>query len=129
MVTRVYRLEIVYPEGSRVPGWEPYAWRVMSRRQRRKLPPVFKWPRERQFLSSSGAYGRAALLRAFGAEVEVYASAPVTWPNLDDWATFGEDSWERGPTAAVWSPEPGWMTDYRDKQATGRVRRLLEEAS
>ena len=28
MVTRVYRLEIVYPEGSRVPGWEPNAWRA-----------------------------------------------------------------------------------------------------
>lgn len=88
---KVYRLEIVYPEGCRLPGWHPAIWtdpgwlRGLDREQRRQIRALlrkpFKWPRERLFLSSSGAYGRAALLQAYGAEVEVRASLPVAWPN------------------------------------------------
>jgi hypothetical protein len=86
--SRVYRLDIIYPEGSRQPGWRPASYddprylATLTRRQRREhLARPFRWPRERQFLSSSGAYGRAGLLRWWGADVEVYASDPVTWPN------------------------------------------------
>ena len=82
---RVFRLEITYPEGSRLPGWVPERWESwlrslppLQRRQARKAG--FRWPRERMFLSSSSAYERAWLLRAFGAEVEVLRSDPVTWP-------------------------------------------------
>lgn len=82
---RVYRLDITYPEGSREPGFRPYGWEdylrslpVLKRRRLRR--EGFRWPRERMFLSSSGAYERAALLRAFGADVTVLRSDPVRWP-------------------------------------------------
>jgi hypothetical protein len=102
---RAYRLDIVYPEGCREPGWHPAVWanpeylRTLTREQRReirsKLRRPFKWPRERLFLSSSGAYNRAWLLRFYGADADVLASDPVTWPNLD---VAGD--WEYGTTAA-----------------------------
>ena len=87
---RVWRLDIIYPEGSREPGWRPYGWEsylrslpVLKRRRLRKAG--FSWPRERMFLSSSSAYGRACLLQAFGAEVQVLRSDPVTWPAHWTW--------------------------------------------
>lgn len=106
-MTRVYRLTVIYPEGSHEPGWRPESWdeflASLTWRQRREAERRgFRWPRERLFLSSSGAYGRAALLRWMGAEVEVLASDPVTWPNYDDAADRG--NWEDGCTAARWSP-------------------------
>lgn len=85
---RVYALDIVYPEGSFEPGWYPPRWdepeflAALTRRQRRELPKMkrqFRWPHERLFLASSGARGRALLLRAYGAQVEVLGSDPVTW--------------------------------------------------
>jgi hypothetical protein len=113
VTTRVYRLDIVYPEGSRLPGWHPAAWtdpqylRTLSREQRREIRAAlrrpFKWPRERLFLSSSGAYGRAALLRACGCDVEVQGSLPVEWPNPDNWAA-DDRVWYQGETAARWHP-------------------------
>jgi len=84
---RIYRLAITYPEGSHEPGWRPASYddprflatlTARQRREHKKRP--FQWPRERQFLSSSGAYGRAMVLRWYGAQVEVLASDPVTWP-------------------------------------------------
>jgi hypothetical protein len=84
---RVYRLVIMYPEGSDAPGWRPACWSDpgylarLSRKSRRKLTRhKFAWPRERVFLSSSSAYERAWVLRAYGAEVLVEASLPVQWP-------------------------------------------------
>ena len=84
---RVYRLVITYPEGSHVPGWRPACWddprflATLTTRQRRECKRArFQWPRERLFLSSSGAYGRAAVLRWYGARVEILASDPVAWP-------------------------------------------------
>lgn len=87
---RVFRLEITYPEGSRLPGWVPERWESWLRslpplKRRRVRKAGFRWPRERMFLSSSGAYDRAALLRAFGAEVQVLRSDPVTWPAHWTW--------------------------------------------
>jgi hypothetical protein len=83
----VYLLEITYPEGSSAPGWRPAVWdnpeflRSLSVRQRRGMKRrAFRWPRERMFLSSSGAYSRASLLRWFGAEVVVHRSHPVIFP-------------------------------------------------
>jgi hypothetical protein len=76
----------MYPEGSDVPGWQPACWSDpaftarLSRKARRGLRKrEFAWPRERMFLSSSSAYERAWLLRAYGAEVLVEASLPVQW--------------------------------------------------
>jgi hypothetical protein len=121
---RVYRLDIIYPEGSREPGWEPAAWRAMSRSQRRKLPAVFAWPRERQFLSSSSAYERANLLGWYGADVEVQASDPVTWPNPDDREA---GHWESGHTAARWVPGQDLLAEYED-DPLDRAARFLYPA-
>jgi hypothetical protein len=41
---------------------------------------MFRWPRERMFLSASGAYKRAVLLHWYGADAQVLSSDPVTWP-------------------------------------------------
>jgi len=110
--SRIYRLTVVYPEGSHEPGWRPACWNdpqflaTLTAKQRREHKRTsFRWPRERRFLSSSGAYWRAGLLRWYGAEVEVLASDPVTWPNYDDSSTFSARGWEHNGTAASWCPE------------------------
>jgi hypothetical protein len=100
----VYRLLITYPEGSLESGWEPACWKnetrpdardlLTSRRARKyrkwQRDRTFRWPRNHNFLSSSGAYDRAALLRSYGAVVEVQRSFPVEWP------LFTEDTEEYG---------------------------------
>jgi hypothetical protein len=104
--TRVYRLFIAYPEGSLEPGWIPEHWEetlagIADRKRRRAIRQRgFRWPRERMFLSSSSAYDRAGLLRWFGAEVEVMASEPVTWWELD------ADAFGCYPDLSA-EPEPG----------------------
>lgn len=126
---RVYQLDITYPEGSHEPGWRPDLWsdpaylRSLDKEQRRRLRRAeFRWPRERMFLSSSGAYGRAWLLRAYGADVEVLASDPVTWPNYDDPAAFGEDAWERGATAMRWSADLERIAGRQRAQLAEKIR-------
>jgi hypothetical protein len=96
---RVYRLDIIYPEGSRESGWRPAVWSdpeflaKLTKVQRRELAKTeFRWPRERMFLSSSGAYGRAGLLEFYGADVEVFASVPVTWPDLEPQTEHWQES-------------------------------------
>jgi hypothetical protein len=100
----VYRLTIMYPEGSQEPGWRPARWRaqeatlpvrgsLLSRRKDRGFRKwvrdrEFRWPAERRFLSSSSAYERARLLRSYGAEVAVERSLPVEWPDT----CFTEDT-------------------------------------
>jgi len=74
-VAHVWCLEIAYPEGSSRRGWRPAGWKPRLGLRR----PGFRWPRERVFLSSSGAYRRAAYLQACGAQVNVLRSDPVTW--------------------------------------------------
>jgi hypothetical protein len=85
---RVCALKIIYPEGSHASGWYPPKWddpkylKSMPRKMRRQVPRMkreFRWPKEKLYLSRSGANSRAWLLRAYGAEVEVLGSDPVTW--------------------------------------------------
>jgi hypothetical protein len=126
MTERVYRLVITYPEGSRRPGWRPACWSdprflaTLTAKQRRALArQEFAWPRERRFLSSSGAYGRANLLRWYGAEVDVKASAPVRYPDDQvSWAVYwGEIArMFRAETARIRGlPEPlGDPSDLED---------------
>lgn len=109
----VWHLEIMYPEGSDAPGWQPACWAaetapdardlLTSRRARRyrrwQRSREFRWPRERLYLSSSSAYERARLLRAYGAEVLVERSLAVEWPLFtDDTETY------------CFSGEPAWIT-------------------
>jgi hypothetical protein len=84
----VYRLIVVYPEGSHAPGWKPTIWgdkeflKTLPLRVRLSMPirpAKFRWPRERMFMSSDSAWGRAHFLKACGAEVTVLRSQPVTW--------------------------------------------------
>ena len=108
----VYRLIVMYPEGSDVPGWRPARWRAQEaalpvqgvwlswkkdlayRRWLRNR--VFRWPAERRFLSGSSAYRRAALLRSYGAEVVVERSLPVQWPDTCFTADTGTYSGSEG---------------------------------
>lgn len=134
---RVYKLTVVYPEGSHEPGWRPACWSdpeflaKLDRKARRELAArAFRWPRERLFLSSSGAYGRANLLTWYGAEVQVIASDPVTWPNYDDvTAVLGEDAWEGARGSAMrWTPGTELVADYRDGAYTAALAAWLKEA-
>jgi hypothetical protein len=84
-MAHVYYLEITYPPGSKAPGWKPEHWDEaaygLKWRARRKVQRKgFRWPRERMFLSSSSAWGRAAYLSWCGARVQVHRSYPVQWP-------------------------------------------------
>jgi hypothetical protein len=97
---RVYRLRIRYPEGSGVPGWRPPLWSdpdflsSLTRAERSELKKrTFRWPRERMFLSSSGAWNRAGLLILYGAGVEVQPSQPVLWLEDDLSAMDSRDSY------------------------------------
>lgn len=84
-MTRVYRLQVAYPEGSHdehgqpVPGWEPTGWHPGAY-DPTEGPEPFHWPRVHLYLSPGGASRRAAQLREWGATVEVEASNPVEWP-------------------------------------------------
>jgi hypothetical protein len=99
--TIVYRLAIEYPAGSQAPGWEPAGWNPDSFDQGSDpdLPLFcgpyddlddcypFRWPRERVYLSRSGAARRARALRKYGAVVTVVQSLPVEWPTPADGAS------------------------------------------
>lgn len=114
---RVYRLFVAYPEGSLEPGWVPRHWdeilaAIADRKRRRSVRQRgFRWPRERMFLSASSAYYRAALLRWFGAEVEVLASEPVTWWELEG------DAFGYWPDLSA-APEPGTGTGAGFEETT-----------
>lgn len=94
----VYRLVVEYPQGSLEQGWEPALYR--DREWRRQLPlrervrlsvgggRRFSWPKERQFLSSDGAWARAWWLKACGAEVTILRSQPVTWVDAEPRESF-----------------------------------------
>lgn len=66
---RIYRLEIWYPE--KMPKDPDDGWDELPR----------CWPRERHYLSQSGATKRAQWLRSHGCEVLVVQSKPVEWEN------------------------------------------------
>jgi hypothetical protein len=108
----VFCLEIEYPEGSDKPGWWPASWYTLSDETRRKaIEQGFRWPPERMYLSRSGAYGRAWLLRWCGAKVTVRRSAPVTWPEP------GEPDYQPD-IAASWTYHRGSISppDVQDAQ-------------
>jgi hypothetical protein len=103
---RVYRLLIAYPAGSDDPDWTPACWgemlaAVKDRTERRSLRRRgFRWPRERMFLSASGAWSRAALLTMFGAQVTVQPSEPVTWwedTDAAEWYPVDDEDWAGVP--------------------------------
>lgn len=117
----VFRLDITYPPGSRIAGWQPDNWRTLLGSLDWGPPSIdhddvatmtdlevslvpFKWPRERLFLTRENAMRRAALLRAAGALVNVVRSQPIVWPDdspaetrrikpLPDTPLNGADKW------------------------------------
>ena len=76
----IYRLDIEYPEGCDKPGWYPEDYDPDSYDAYWGYQEPFRWPRERLFLSRSGAGKRAGQLEAWGARVTVVPSLPVEWP-------------------------------------------------
>jgi hypothetical protein len=97
----VYRLDITYPPNSFPfredwdPAWHPNGYtptpvNEMGRRWDLAIA-AFEWPRERVFLSQSGAEHRADVFRQYGATVTVVRSNPITWPTTEAGAS-GEGS-------------------------------------
>lgn len=99
--TFLYRLVVVYPEGSKgaphfrtAPGWEPDGWddlafaEIEARYGKLSLEaarewecPPFTWPLlPSAYRSRSGAAGMAKRLESYGATVTVVRSEPVVWP-------------------------------------------------
>ena len=120
MSTHVYRLDIIYPEGSGAPGWAPANWPhpAAPRKLRRQMTRRgFTWPRERMFLSSSGAYYRAWLLESYGAEVTVRRSLPVEWPDPRQ-----PNRWELGGTPQRVYTEPDTVWPEFDASGLPRER-------
>jgi hypothetical protein len=80
----VYRLNVTLPPEAADPSWEPRAWleemAPYPEEGRNVEGDEFRWPRQRRFLSESGAKKQAGLLRKYGAEVTIERSAPVEWP-------------------------------------------------
>lgn len=87
----VYRLDVIYPEGSDDPDWAPEGWVEWQAPYSPDEDGSFFWPRVRPYLSRSGAEARAALLRKYGATVTVVQSNPVTWPD-DRAAPTGQEN-------------------------------------
>jgi hypothetical protein len=77
--TYVYRLIVTYPEGSKDPGWEPPGWTITGPNGY-KDSGEFRWPRQRCYLSLSGARNARSIFEAYGARVTIERSEPVTWP-------------------------------------------------
>ena len=85
----VYKLAVTYPPGSREYGWEPPGWGAGSEAYLDGYvtnpddPGEFRWPRERLYLSRSGANAGADLFRKYGATAEIVRSERVTWGEPD----------------------------------------------
>jgi hypothetical protein len=89
--TYLYRLEIVYPEGSvfdperpedrRWLDWEPENWQGWGGEWdgNPDHDDSFRWPRTRLFLSQTAAKRRAELFEKYGAKVTIERSEAVTW--------------------------------------------------
>jgi hypothetical protein len=92
MADRIYRLNVEYPQmpcegwtftedvGWIPKDWEdnPMAWGKEADTNADEFYP-FRWPANRNYLSRTGAEGRAKLFRKYGATVTVEASEPVAW--------------------------------------------------
>lgn len=81
MAARVYALTYTRPAGSREPGWVPPDWHEIALSHYwSRDPEDFRWPRDRMYLSYSGACKRASLLARLGCtDVHVVASEPIRW--------------------------------------------------
>lgn len=80
MATRVYKLEIEYPEGSHIPDWTPELYKDQEAPyQRDPWTKLWQWPRERMYLSQRAANRRATLLRNQDCQVRVVRSFPIEW--------------------------------------------------
>lgn len=78
----VYRLDVVYPEGSDAPDWEPEGWEPMWGTEPETGAPerqVFRWPASRHCLTLGTAQRWATRLRNWGCKVEIERSEPVAW--------------------------------------------------
>ena len=76
MARRIYRLEVWYPE--KLPKEPDESWGEYFR----------PWPRERCYLSLSGAEHRAAMLRQHGCDVVIVRSKPIEWETPRDAAAM-----------------------------------------
>lgn len=79
----VYKLDVVYPEGSDAPGWQPAEnyeerWGTDPETGGAEVFP-FEWPRPRRCLSYSTAKRWATQLTKWGCKVEIVRSQPVAW--------------------------------------------------
>lgn len=104
--TRVYRLDVTYPPGSLVPGWEPAGWDPEPApydedRER------FRWPVNRLCLTPTTAKRRAALFRSYGAQVEIVPSKPIEWPAECICVTEQYDGWPELPPNRAACPVHG----------------------
>lgn len=82
--TFVYRLDVTLPEGANAWDFTPENWQEPRWNGDPDDSTAFRWPRyDRLYLSASGAGKRAALLRLYGAKVEIVRSNPVDWPGVE----------------------------------------------
>lgn len=80
MATHVYAVTYTRPAGSHDPDWAPPDWQAILAERYWPNAHDFHWPRDRMYLSYSGACKRASLLARFGCtDVRVVASEPVRW--------------------------------------------------
>lgn len=83
-MTRVYRLDVTYPPGTEPgSGWAPPDYEPPDFYDEDATRP-WTWPRNKLFLSASGARARAELFRQYGATVVIVPSWPVIWPPETD---------------------------------------------
>jgi len=76
---RIYELDVTYPEGA---GTDDGDWEDTGGRELDGSPEerwVWRWPRERRFLSRTSAIARAERLAAMGCTVAVRQSAPIAF--------------------------------------------------
>jgi len=119
----VWRLKVAYPEGSHEKGWRPAIWddpeflKRLPRDERRALKHrEFRWPRERMFLSASGAWWRAAMLLSYGAEVDVQRSERIRWPEetpARPAAPVPYQGWREEPDIPRFGAEEVFLCGYR----------------
>lgn len=86
----LYRLDVIYPEGSDDPSWVPDEDEWVALCEERgyteywgdafRYPEWPGWPTPRIYRTRHGAEKRAHYLERFGAKVTIHKSLPVQWP-------------------------------------------------
>lgn len=87
----VYRLVVQLPPGSDAPGWRPAGYDEARFPRQPDDGAPFRWPPRRHYLSWASATTRAALLRSWGATVDIAASAQVRWGVQADQRTLAAE--------------------------------------